>query len=85
MNRDEVVKTIKDIVKQVLGFEITEEDDNILGCHHRYPPIYMVFVLDKLAEIYGEEIYSILESPDYRVLCLSNLADSIVKICDKKL
>lgn len=83
MKKEEVVSTIKKVVKDILHFEITDDNDNILGCHHSYPPIFMVYVLDKLAEIYGEEIYDILQSTDYRVLCVSNLADEIIKKCNK--
>lgn len=84
MNKEDVIITIKEVVKQVLDIDIVDENENLIDCHHDFPPVFLVYVLQKLSEKYGEEVYEIFKSDDYRVMCVSNLAEQIVKVCDKR-
>ncbi len=78
MEKNEIMNKIKEIVYQIIGIQIEDENDNILGCHHKYPVVYAVYVVDELEKIYGKEILGIFEKNDYKIWKLSNLADAIL-------
>lgn len=78
MEKNEIMNKIKEIVYQIIGIQIEDENDNILGCHHKYPVVYAVYVVDELEKIYGKEILGIFEKNDYNIWKLSNLADAIL-------
>ncbi len=78
MEKNEIMNKIKEIVYQIIGIQIEDENDNILGCHYKYPVVYAVYVVDELEKIYGKEILGIFENNDYNIWKLSNLADAIL-------
>ncbi len=78
MEKNEIMNKIKEIVYQIIGIQIEDENDNILGCHHKYPVVYAVYVVDELEKIYGKGVLEIFEKNDYNIWKLSNLADAII-------
>ncbi|SFR64731.1 hypothetical protein [Anaeromicropila populeti] len=81
MDRNEVMNTIRTIVYQVLRINIEDENDNILGCHHKYPVAYAIYIVERLEKIYGKGLYEIFAENDYTIWKLSNLTDAIIKVC----
>ncbi len=82
MEKNEIMSKIKEIVYQIIGIQIEDENDNILGCHHKYPLVYAVYVVDELEKIYGKGVLEIFEKNDYNIWKLSNLADAILNILE---
>ncbi len=78
MEKNEIMNKIKEIVYKTIGIQIEDENDNILGCHHKYPVVYAVYVVDELEKIYGKWVLEIFEKNDYNIWKLSNLADAIL-------
>ena len=78
MEKVEVMNKIREIVYQTIGIQIEDDDDNILGCHHRYPVVYSIYIVDELEKLYGKEIVKIFENSDYNIWKLSNLAEAIL-------
>lgn len=83
MEKNEVMNKIKEVVYKTIGISIEDDNDNILGCHHNYPAIYAIYITDELEKIYGKEIFDIFSENDYTVWKVSNLADAIIKVCNK--
>lgn len=48
MEKREVMNVIKEIVYKITGIKIEDENDNIIGCHHNYPIIYAIYIVDEL-------------------------------------
>lgn len=80
MEKIEVMNEIKETVYKITGIKIEDENDNIIGCHHKYPIIYAIYIVDELEKIFGKEISNIFAENDYSVWKLSNLADAIINI-----
>ncbi len=80
MEKREVMNEIKETVYKITGIKIEDENDNIIGCHHTYPIIYAIYIVDELEKIFGKEISNIFAENDYNVWKLSNLADAIINI-----
>ncbi len=80
MEKREVMNEIKETVCKITGIKIEDENDNIIGCHHTYPIIYAIYIVDELEKIFGKEISNIFAENDYNVWKLSNLADAIINI-----
>ncbi|EPR13697.1 hypothetical protein [Ruminiclostridium papyrosolvens] len=81
MNKSEVMKEIKETVFRITGIKIEDENDNIIGCHHNYPIVYAIYIVDELEKIFGKEISNIFTENDYTVWRLSILAEAIINIC----
>ncbi len=81
MNKSDVMNEIKETVLRITGITIEDENDNIIGCHHKYPIIYAIYIVDELEKIFGKEISNIFVENDYTVWKLSNLAEAIINIC----
>ncbi len=81
MNKSEVMNEIKETVLKLTGINIEDENDNIIGCHHKFPIIYAIYIVDELEKIFGKEISDIFTENDYTVWKLSNLADAIINKC----
>ncbi|WP_024833021.1 hypothetical protein [Ruminiclostridium josui] len=81
MEKREVMNVIKEIVYKITGIKIEDENDNIIGCHHNYPIIYAIYIVDELEKIFGNEVSNIFAENDYTVWELSNLAEAIINKC----
>ncbi|AEY64647.1 hypothetical protein [Clostridium sp. BNL1100] len=81
MNKREVMNEIKETVLKITGINIEDENDNIIGCHHKYPIVYAIYIVEELEKIFGKEISNIFAENDYTVWKLSNLAEAIINIC----
>ncbi len=81
MEKREVMNEIKETVFKITGIKIEDENDNIIGCHHKYPIIYAIYIVNELEMIYGQEIAEIFLQNDYTIWELTNLADAIINIC----
>lgn len=81
MQKQKVIEDIKLIVKEVLGFETIGEHENLLSLKPSYPVVYLLYVLERLADIYGEALYEIFEINDYKVLELDTFAEAIMEKC----
>jgi hypothetical protein len=81
MEKREVMNVIKEIVYKIPGIKIEDENDNIIGCHHNYPIIYAIYIVDELEKIFGNEVSNIFAENDYTVWELSNLAEAIINKC----
>lgn len=57
MEKNEIMNKIKEIVYKTIGIQIEDENDNILGCHHKYP-VYMRYMLLMNLKKYMENGYS---------------------------
>ncbi len=81
MNKSDVMNEIKETVLRITGITIKDENENIIGCHHNYPIIYAIYIVDELEKKFGKEISNIFAENDYTVWKLSNLAEAIMNIC----
>ncbi|ACL74717.1 hypothetical protein [Ruminiclostridium cellulolyticum] len=81
MNKCEVMNEIKKTVLRITGIIIEDENDNIIGCHHIYPIVYAIYIVEELEKVFGKEVSDIFTENDYTIWELTNLADAIMNKC----
>lgn len=65
---------IKEVIKDILGLEILDNDKNLLSTSYGIPTYLFLYIIDELERKSGLEICRILENSSFNVFTVSNFA-----------